>query len=266
MSEQYQVNGGPKVLVLGTCPLSADVLTILHKHNDNLTIMLVENVENLAYRQELYQIIQSSDMIFVIADMRDEYSALLGSKTIDYCKTQKILAVPVLLMGSENDGADYIGQPGIISMTFEEMHQQCKLHPEIFSDNTDVISGIITAITDMFLASGLVGVDFLDVAAAFSLPGKLKPVFGIGGTVEEAVKDLLISVDESETKANVISLLSFYGSSSRKSFLKDVHKAITILENKGLKKSHEDFAAAVAVVPDDLLADKVKVFALMSCV
>gem|GEM_PF-2863426 len=266
MVEQWLVNCGPNVLVLGTCPLSADVLTILHKHNDNLTIMLVENVENLAYRQELYQIIQSSDMIFVIADMRDEYSALLGSKTIDYCQTKKILTVPVLLMGSENDGADYIGQLGSISMTFEEMHQQCKLHPEIFSDNTAVISGIITAITDMFLVSGLVGVDFLDVAAAFSLPGKLKPVFGIGGTVEEAVKDLLISVDESETKANVISLLSFSGSSSRKSFLKDVHKAITILENKGLKKSHEDFAAAVAVVPDDLLADKVKVFALMSCV
>ena len=263
MSEQYQVNCGPKVLVLGTCPLSADVLTILHKHNDNLTIMLVENVENLAYRQELYQIIQSSDMIFVIADMRDEYSALLGSKTIDYCQTKKILTVPVLLMGSENDGADYIGQLGSISMTFEEMHQQCKLHPEIFSDNTAVISGIITAITDMFLVFGLVEVDFLDVAAAFSLPGKLMPVFGIGSTVEEAVKDLLISVDESAIKANVIALLSFSGASNRRTILKDVEKAITIFEKNGLSTSNEDFAATVAVVPDDLLADKIKAFALI---
>ena len=263
MSEQYQVNSDPKVLVLGTCPLSADVLTILHKHNDSLTIMLVEDVENLTYRQELYQIIQSNDMIFVIADMREEYSALLGSRMIDYCQTQKILTVPVLLMGSENDGADYIGQLGSIRMTFEEMHQQCKLHPEIFSDNTAVISGIITAITDMFLTSGLVGVDFLDVAIAFSLPGKLTPAFGIGGTVEEAVEDLLISADNSAIKANVIALLSFSGASNRRTILKDVDKAITIIEDKGLKTSHGDFAAAVAVVADDLLADKIKAFALI---
>ena len=33
--------------------------------------------------------------------------------------------------------------------------------------------------------------------------------------------------------------------------------------HKELKTSNEDFAAAVAVVPDDLLADKIKAFALI---
>ena len=221
--------------------------------------------EDITGQEPYFDDINPNSIVLVVADMTNNYTAKAVSAIVSYAEEQRLALMAVLaIVSNDFEGQkDYIGKTRVLCMTPEMLRHQCKLQPDLFKDEADVVAESITALTDFHLKYGLAGIDYEDVRRALCHPGKMMFVAGKGATWKEAFECLLcnseaIGMDIRETmyEPTFISFSSAIESIS----IHDIGEILNALE----PYVSDDTECPFAITEDDSLGHEVKIFALIS--
>ena len=251
---------------LNLCAIVSDE-TRLPRGEKQITRICVEDVDAVARLSELRDVMQDR-AVLVVAAMAEAFSAKALSGITLYAAEQNLAFLAALLIapdGSEGQ-SDHIHQTKAIYMTPEVLRRQCRLQPELFDDDADVVAETALGIADMRFHN-LIGFDVIDIRESLSRPGKMTAVFGQGNTAKDAVDDLLpvakkIGIDLRRCE---LALFSMSGASNRLAIF-EVHEALRLMAEKTDRDADSlsgDSFTLLSAPPDDSLGDKLKIFAVL---
>ena len=284
MIELHDDKWTPYVTVIGIGELGVRVLLKLSKkRREELNLCTIvanraqfdghENQFSAAYvgdacfmeqQSDFYQLIRNGAMFLIVADSSDMFSARAVSAIAS--AGQDIVSFALLMTSDDNQGqGDYINQTRAIYMMPKVLRRQCELQTGLFEDEFDVLAETALEMATMPFHN-LIGFDGADMREAFSCPGKMTAVFGQGNTAEDAVDNLLMTVEKVgvDLRRCKLAVFSMSGAPDRLS-LYDVNEAPGLLAKKvgcEMDAFCGEHVTLLSAPLDESLGDKLKIFAV----
>ena len=179
-------------------------------------------------QSSIYSAAEDSDMVFVVADMRENFPSKVVYDIAEYVWERKILSVSVLV--TEKNGIfikDFTPPGRLLCMTQDDLDFQYKFQPDLFRDGVDVVKETILGITDPVCRVGLTAVDLRDIEDVLCAPRKIRPAFATGTELESVVDKFLHSAGLDRSNTGYPAMINLVANNQRKSFLQDIHAVVS---------------------------------------
>ena len=248
---------------LNLCAIVSDK-TQLEGHENQFSAFYVGDACLMGQQSDLYQRMRKGAMFLIVADSSNMFSVRAVSAIAS--AGQDMVSFALLMTADDNqEQSDYINQTRAIYMTSEVLRRQCELQTGLFEDEIDVLAETAMEMATMPFHN-LIGFDVADMQEAFSRPGKMTAVFGQGNTAEDAVDNLLMTVEKVgvDLRRCKLAVFSMSGAPDRLS-LYDVNEAPGLLAKKMGRDVDSLCGGQLTLFSaplDESLGDKLKIFAV----